>query len=87
MIEPGHYLLLSVQGRMKSSEGTGLIRMAQMMKERGVEEALNLDGGNTMALVFRGRMINKLATWQNKKFVRTVSSLIGVGLGDYERPQ
>ena len=50
-----------------------------MMKERGVQQALNLDGGNTMALVFRGRMLNKLATWKNKKFVRTVTSIIGIG--------
>lgn len=80
MIEPGHYLLLSVQGRMKESAGTGLIRVAYMLKERGVTEALNLDGGNTMALIFRGRMLNKLATWENRKFVRTVTSLIGVGI-------
>lgn len=79
MYEPGHYLLLSVLGRMESSEGTGLIRLTRMLNARGVREALNLDGGNTMALVFRGRMLNQLATWKNKKFVRTVSSLIGVG--------
>lgn len=79
MIEPGHYLLLSVLGRMGSSIGCGLPYMAQMMRERGVVEALNLDGGNTLALVFRGRMLNQLATWKNKKFVRTVTSLIGVG--------
>lgn len=79
MIEPGHYLLLSVLGRMKTSIGCGLPLMADMMKERGVVEALNLDGGNTLAIIFRGRMLNKLATWENKKFVRTVTSLIGVG--------
>ena len=79
MIEPGHYLLISVLGRMKESKGTMLQRVAEMMKERGVTEALNLDGGNTMALVFRGRMLNKLATWKKKKFVRTVTSIIGIG--------
>lgn len=79
MIEPGHYLLLSVLGRMKTSAGCGLPLMAEMLKERGVTEALNLDGGNTLAIIFRGRMLNKLATWKNKKFVRTVTSLIGVG--------
>ena len=56
-----------------------LQRVAEMMKARGVTEALNLDGGNTMALVFRGRMLNKLATWKRKKFVRTVTSVIGIG--------
>lgn len=82
MIEPGHYFLLSVLGRMESSEGCGLPFMARLMKERGVVEALNLDGGNTMALVFRGRMLNKLASWKNKKFVRTVTSLIGIGVSE-----
>ena len=50
-----------------------------MMKERGVTQALNLDGGNTMALIFRGRMLNKLATYKRRNFVRTVTSLIGIG--------
>ena len=79
MIEPGHYLLLSVQGRRKDSKGTMLQRVAEMMKERGVTQALNLDGGNTMALVFRGKMLNKKAVFQNRSFVRSVTSLIGIG--------
>ncbi len=79
MIEPGHYFLLTATGRTGDSDGTGLMWMAQLMKDRGVVEALNLDGGNTMALVFRGRMLNKLATWKESKYVRTVNSVIGVG--------
>ena len=82
MIEPGHYLLLSVQGRRKDSRGTMLQRVAEMMKERGVTQALNLDGGNTMALMFRGRMLNKEAVFQNRQFVRSVTSLIGIGKTD-----
>ena len=79
MIEPGHYLLLSVQGRTRDSKGTSLQRVAELMKARGVTQALNLDGGNTMALVFRGRMLNKLATYQKRDFVRTVTSVIAIG--------
>ena len=79
MIEPGHYLLVSVQGRRKDSKGTMLQRVAEMMKERGVTQALNLDGGNTMALMFRGQMLNKEAVYQNRQFVRSVTSLIGIG--------
>ena len=56
-----------------------LQRVAEMMREKGVTQALNLDGGNTMALIFRGRMLNKLATYKRKNFVRTVTSLIGIG--------
>ena len=82
MIEPGHYLLLSFQGRRKDSKGTMLQRLAEMMKERGVQQALNLDGGNTMALMFRGKMLNKEAIFQNRKFVRSVTSLIGIGKTD-----
>ena len=79
MIEPGHYLLISVQGRTRDSTGTVLQRVAEMMKERGVQQALNLDGGNTMALVFRGRMLNKLAVYKKREFVRTMTSVIGIG--------
>ena len=79
MIEPGRYLLISVQGRNRNSKGTVLQRVAEMMKERSVQQALNLDGGNTMALVFRGRMLNKLAVYKKKGFVRTVTSVIGIG--------
>ena len=82
MIEPGHYFLLSVQGRRKDSKGTMLQRVAEMMKEHGVTQALNLDGGNTMALMFRGRMLNKEAVYQNRQFVRSVTSLIGIGTTD-----
>ncbi len=79
MIEPGHFFLLTATGRTGDSDGTGLLWMAEVMKERGVVEGLNLDGGNTMALVFRGRMLNKLANWKNSKYVRTVNSVIGIG--------
>ncbi len=82
MIAPGHYFLLSVQGRMTSSKGTNLQRVAEMMKEKGVTQALNLDGGNTMALVFHGQMLNKKATFRKRTFVRTVTSLIGIGYTD-----
>ena len=86
MIAPGHYLLLSVQGRTQDSRGTVLRRVAEMMRERGVTQALNLDGGNTMALVFRGRMLNKLATYKRRRFVRTVTSLIGIGFTENQEP-
>ncbi len=79
MIEPGHFFLLTATGRTGDSDGINLQWMANVMKERGVTEALNLDGGNTTALIFRGRMLNKLATWKNSKYVRTVNSIIGIG--------
>ncbi len=80
IIEPGHYFLLSVTGRKeKDSVGCTLQRMAEHMQSRGVQQALNLDGGNTMALIFRGRMLNRPALYQNNRNVRTMTSLIGIG--------
>ena len=86
MIEPNHYLLVTVQGRMSDSIGSGLIKPTEIMLARGVKEGYNLDGGNTMALIFNGRMLNNLAKWKNRKFVRTVSSLIGLGVSDQVQP-
>lgn len=83
MIAPGHYFLLSVQGRTKASEGTTLQRVAEMLRAHGVTQALNLDGGNTMALVFHGEILNEFAVYNGKKFIRTVPSLIGVGQTAY----
>ena len=82
MIEPNHYFILSVCGRMKTSKGTMLQRVAEMMKNKGVTQALNLDGGNTMALVFRGRILNKKATYKRRTFYRTLTSMIGFGKTD-----
>lgn len=79
MIAPGHYFVLSVEGRCQASEGTVLQRMAEIMRSHGVTEALNLDGGNTMALVFHGKMLNQLAVYDGKKFIRTMTTMIGIG--------
>ena len=45
------------------------------MLEKGVVEALNLDGGGTTALVFMGEMLNK-----SDKSPRSVGSMIGFGM-------
>jgi hypothetical protein len=84
MIAPRHYLLITVEGRHSGSKGTGLAWIATRMQELGVREALNLDGGNTTALVFRGQLLNKIGTLNGKlviiRGVRSVSSVMGIGL-------
>ena len=83
MIAPRHYLLMTVEGRHAGSKGTGLTWIALRMQELGVQEAVNLDGGNTTALVFRGQLINKVGTFDKKgivlRGVRSVSSIMGIG--------
>ena len=83
MVEPGHYVVLSVKGRIASSEGVGMLWLAERMQALGVEEALNLDGGNTSALVFCGKLLTRLGA-EKKKSVRSVTSLIGIGHTEME---
>ncbi len=69
---------MTVEGRHKNSDGVGLIWVAERMKALGCTEALNLDGGNSVKLVFMGQLINSDQHY-NKKNDRTVTSLITLG--------
>ena len=78
MIEPWHYYVLCVEGRMGDSgrsKGVYLNWLADNMKEHGVQEAINLDGGGTACLMFMGKKINKSAN-----STRTVGSMTGFGV-------
>lgn len=77
MIEPYHYIILTVEGRTDSSIGAKLPWLAKRMKELGVVEALNLDGGGTAALIFMGEVLNR-----SSKNMRSVNSLISFGRSD-----
>lgn len=78
MIEPNHYLVMTIEGRNRRSDGVGLIWTAERMKELGCIEALNLDGGNSVKTVFMGELINSDRHY-NSKNDRTVTSLITLG--------
>ncbi len=80
MIEPNHYIVLTVEGRTNESKGVRLRWLADKMLELGAIEALNLDGGNTTYLIFMGEIIN-LPKEIQKGRLRRVGSLIGVGVG------
>ncbi|NLO84971.1 MAG: phosphodiester glycosidase family protein [Clostridiales bacterium] len=83
MIEPNHYILLTVEGRTKTSKGAQLRWLADKMIELGAVEALNLDGGNSTYLYFMGDVIN-LPQDVKKLDTRRISGMIGIGemLGD-----
>ncbi len=80
MIAPWHYYILCVEGRMGESgrsKGVYMNWLADNMKEHGVQEALNLDGGGTACLMFMGRKINKSAN-----STRSVGSMSGFGISE-----
>ncbi len=78
MIAPGHYLVLTVNGRSDASKGAYLSWLAERMLACGVTEALNLDGGGTTSLMFMGQQVNVGGT--GNASIRKVTSITGVGI-------
>ena len=68
MIEPGHYVDVVCEGRLKSvtgSTGVNIETMANLMKSRGCIVAVNLDGGDSAVSVFMGKQLNAVAKVRN----------------------
>jgi hypothetical protein len=78
MISTNFYIVLTVEGRTSVSRGARLSWLASKMLELGAVEAINLDGGNTTALVFMGDLINHRAGISEKS-IRYLNSMIGIG--------
>lgn len=79
MIEPCHYMLLTVEGRVGRSSGCSIRWLADKMMELGAVEAINLDGGGTTTLIFMGKQLNQRST-----SLRNMGSMIGFGVGKYD---
>ena len=83
MIEPGHYFILTVDGRYEGAIGVYIGWLAERMREVGVTEAINLDGGGTTALIFMGMQISRVSySKPDGTNTRRVSSLLGFGTSD-----
>lgn len=76
MIEPYHYCVICVEGRQDRSKGAQLPWLAEKMQEKGVQEALNMDGGGTSVLVFMGKRVDRRGNFST----RSVGSMTGFGL-------
>ncbi|GIV61526.1 MAG: hypothetical protein KatS3mg044_0392 [Rhodothermaceae bacterium] len=55
----GDLLILVVDGRQLESRGVNLEELARLMHSLGAVDAINLDGGGSVSLVVRGRLINR----------------------------
>ena len=74
MVEPGHYIDVLCEGRMKSlngSTGVNIETMARIMKEKGCRIAVNLDGGDTAVIAFMGKQLNTVGKKINGKVTGT----------------
>ncbi|MCC6445471.1 MAG: phosphodiester glycosidase family protein [Armatimonadetes bacterium] len=54
----GELLMVAVDGRQAISAGASLAEMAQVMRELGAVEAINLDGGGSTTAVAEGMVVN-----------------------------
>lgn len=82
MIEPGHYVGVMVEGRTKRSYGTSLKFVAGVLAERGCALAFNLDGGQTSAMVFMGKLVMQEPTYNGYTNTRAQPDIIGIGTSE-----
>ena len=57
VVGPNHFVGLLVEGRKKHSDGADLATCAQLLYDFGCTDAINLDGGNTAAMLFMGESV------------------------------
>lgn len=82
MIAPGHYRIIMVEGRISGGPaGMDLNTLARLQYCRGVEQAFNLDGGNTAVILFMGRKLNRTGAIAGTGLgsPRNMHELVGVG--------
>ena len=60
MVEPGHFVAITIDGRISTySQGTTLRYLMRLFSLEGCQQAYNLDGGSSMAMVFMGEYLNQ----------------------------
>ena len=77
-----HYVFVVSDGRTSESAGLSLYEMATFMKELGVVDAYNLDGGGSSTMVFKGEIINNPTTNGRSNQERSVSDIVYIGGGN-----
>ena len=77
-----HYLFVVSDGRTSESAGLSLYELATFIKELGVTDAYNLDGGGSSTMVFKGEIINNPTTNGRSNQERSVSDIVYIGGGN-----
>lgn len=79
IIEPGHYIGMLVEGRTDFSDGCGLKFMAETLCNLGCQDALNLDGGGTSAMVFMGVSVELGSGQGVSENARAIPDILAIG--------
>jgi len=57
-VEPGHYFLVQVDGRIPNSNGMTMAELSQLFYNLGCTVAYNLDGGQTAGMYWNGSLLS-----------------------------
>lgn len=79
VVEPGHYVGLLVEGRKSHSNGATLMQCAEILYNMGCTDAINLDGGNTAAMLFMGESVQLAENGGIDTNDRAVPDILAVG--------
>ncbi|NLI21002.1 MAG: phosphodiester glycosidase family protein [Clostridiales bacterium] len=79
MVEPGHYVAMIAEGRLKDSGGISVAYLGKLMLQKGCQVAMNLDGGQTAVMLFMGKQLNKIGIYDGKTNARPTSEVLGIG--------
>lgn len=82
MINPNHYLFAITDGRCNNSYGMAMYELAEYMERNGCIEAYNLDGGQSIGVVFMGNFLNSHTEDWNGSFHRAMKEIIFIGQSD-----
>ena len=78
--EPGHYVAILCEGRVKRSQGVQMAYLAELMQREGCTVAVNMDGGQTAVFAFMGKQLNKVSTDLPKG--RKLSEILAFGTSE-----
>jgi exopolysaccharide biosynthesis protein len=73
-------ILLAVDGRSYSSRGATMRELAELMKQLGAQDALNLDGGGSTTMVHREGGELKVLNTPSDGRPRPVANVLGLTL-------
>jgi len=58
----GSLILVTIDGRQEGTSGATLPELARLMHELGAVNAMNLDGGSSTQMVYKGKVVNRPTT-------------------------
>ena len=75
----GDVIFMVVDGRQIDSRGVYLKELAMLMAQFDCDQALNLDGGGSSALIINGKLINKPIGLKTQRQVMSCVAVITEG--------